>query len=126
MRKKRRYKKECQDNLKFILKDEETKWLQRSHYKELFEGDSNTKDYHVKANGRFRKNRIVKLLQDEGVIEREEYLIKYITNFYKNLFGQPDSSTINLNIQNAPGVTREQAALLIKHFSREELHFCGV
>ena len=86
MRRKRSYKKECRDNLIFILKDEETKWLQRSHYKELFEGDSNTKDYHVKANGRFRKNRIVKLLQDEGVIEGQDNLKDYITKFYQKIF----------------------------------------
>ena len=121
----RKEQKELRAQLHRLLKQEELKWLQRYKDREIKDGDCNTKYYHDNANGRRRK-KFLSLHQDEGVIEREEYLIKYITNFYKNLFGQPDSSTINLNIQNAPGFTREQAALLIKHFSMEELHFCGV
>ena len=45
--------------------------------------------------------------QDEGEIEGDEELIKYITKFCKDLFGQPEISTVNLNIQDAPGITEE-------------------
>lgn len=48
--------------------------------KYLLEGDLNTRYYHVKANGRLRKNRIIKLDQDEGVIEGHNNLKEYITN----------------------------------------------
>ena len=63
---------QCRNDLNKILKEEEIKWLQISKEKELLEGDSNTKYYHSKANGRRRKNRIVSLHQDEGVIEGQE------------------------------------------------------
>jgi hypothetical protein len=51
----------------------------------------------MKANGRRRKKNITNLVQDEGVIEGQPELIKYITNFYKALFGRSDHSTISLN-----------------------------
>ena len=49
------------------------------------------------------ENRILSLEQEEGVIEGEDKIIKYITNFYKKLFGQPDLSTINLNTWGGAG-----------------------
>ena len=76
-------------------------------------------------NGRRRKNRILSLHQEEGIVEGEENLIQYITKFYKDLFGQADTSTIGLSIQDAPGITKEQASLLVKPFSMEEIH-CSV
>lgn len=36
-------KQNCQRDLKIILKEEQIKWLQRSHEKELFNEDSNSK-----------------------------------------------------------------------------------
>ena len=63
------------------------KWLQRYKDKEIKEGDSNTRYYHAKVNGRRGKNRIFSLVQEEGKIEGGDELVKYITNFYKDLFG---------------------------------------
>ena len=65
----------------------EPKWLKRYKDREIKDGDCNTKYYHAKVNGRIRKNRILSLDQEEGVIEGDDNLIKYITNFYKKLFG---------------------------------------
>ena len=87
---------ECMGSLSKIMKEEELKWLQRSGEKELLEGDNNTKYYHAKANGRTRKNRIVRLHREEGVIEGQDNLKKYIT-VYKNLFGRSNISSIQLN-----------------------------
>ena len=56
------------------------------------------------------------------MIEGKEELIKYITNFYKELFGQPEITTINLNMQEALGITEEQAKTLIEPFSMQELY----
>jgi hypothetical protein len=57
----------------------------------LLEGDNNTRYYHSKANGRRRrKTFIISLNQDEGIIEGQENLTRYITDFYKKLFGNPD------------------------------------
>jgi hypothetical protein len=51
--------------------------------KELLEGDNNTRYYHSKASGRRRKSLIISLNQDEGIIEGQENLKRYITDFYK-------------------------------------------
>ena len=41
------------------------------------------------------------LEQEEGTIVGDEALTNYITNFYKNMFGHPDASNINIDIRNA-------------------------
>ena len=45
------------------------------------EGDNNTRYYHMKANGRRTKNQIIRLDQEEGVIEGQKNLVDYITKF---------------------------------------------
>ena len=113
--------KELRRELKEIFKLEEIKWLQRYKDKEIKEGDSNTRYYHAKVNGRRRMNMIVRLEQDEGVIEGEKELIEYITTFYKNLFGQAENSTINLNIQGSAEISPQTQDELVKDFSMEEI-----
>jgi len=44
------------------------------------------------ANGKHRKTRIFRLDQDDGVIEGGGNLKKFITNYYKGLFGVPDGN----------------------------------
>ena len=73
-----------------LLKQEEAKLKERAKFDQLLEGDSNTKLFHAKANGRRRKNKINSLDQDEGKIEGEKNIMEYITNYYKNLFGHPE------------------------------------
>jgi len=58
----------------------------------LLSGDCNTKYFHLVANGKHRKTRIFRLLQDDGVIEGDGNLKKFITNYYKSLFGVPDGN----------------------------------
>jgi len=41
------------------------------------------------ANGKHRKTRIFRLHKDDGVIEGGGNLKKFITNYYKGLFGVP-------------------------------------
>ena len=76
------------------MEQEEIKWLQRYKDREIKDGGNNTKYYHAKVNGRIRKNIIFSLSQAEGEIEGDEELVKYITNFYRDLFGQPENSTV--------------------------------
>uniref|UniRef100_A0A453KWR1 Reverse transcriptase domain-containing protein n=1 Tax=Aegilops tauschii subsp. strangulata TaxID=200361 RepID=A0A453KWR1_AEGTS len=117
----REEQKDLRSQLHGLLKQVEMKWLQRYKDKEIKDGDCNTKYYHAKVNGRRRKNRILSLEQEEGVIEGKDNLIRYITDFYKKLFGQPDTFSINLNILGGQAITREHADTLVKPFSMEEL-----
>jgi hypothetical protein len=72
-----------------LLREEELKWYQRSKSQFILEGDSNTRYFHSMANGWHRKKHIHSLVQDEGTIEGHEQHKSYITNYYKNLFGEP-------------------------------------
>ena len=80
-----------------MLREEELKWYQRSKAQFILQGDSNTKYFHNVANGRHRKKCIHSLLQDEGLIEGQEQLKKYITNYYKGLFGALEEGNISLD-----------------------------
>lgn len=117
----RNVQKTLRRQLNDLLKQEEMKWLQRYKDQEIKEGDCNTRYYHAKANGKRRKNRILSLEQEEGLIEGEENLMQYITSFYKNLFGQTDPSSITLNIQATERISPQDAIELTRPFSKEEL-----
>jgi hypothetical protein len=72
-----------------LLEEEELKWYQWSKSQFILEVDANIRYFHSVANGKHRKKRIHTLIQDEGIIEGQEQLKSYITNYYKNLFGDP-------------------------------------
>jgi hypothetical protein len=59
--------------------------------KHLLEGDDNTKYFQLAANGKYRKQRIYNLEDDNGV-HIEEELKHYITNYYKVLLGNPNKT----------------------------------
>lgn len=97
--------KQCvKDRLAQLLREEEIKWFQRAKTKDLLEGDCNTKYFQLVANGKRRKTRIYRLEQEEGVIEGEENLKKYITKYYKGLFGkaEPDEDITPSDAHNPP------------------------
>jgi mannosylglycoprotein endo-beta-mannosidase len=48
-----------------LLREEEIYWLQRSKTTRLLQGDDNTKYFHLVANGRYRKTKIIQLEQEE-------------------------------------------------------------
>jgi hypothetical protein len=62
-------------------------WFQRAKEKDLLllQGDALTSCFMKKASGRKRKN-IVSLNQEDGVIEGDEDILSYATNFYKKIF----------------------------------------
>jgi hypothetical protein len=80
-----------------MLRGEEIKWYQWAKVQELLEGDSNTKYLQLIANGKHRKTRFFQLQHDETIIEGEEELSGYITNYYKELFAAPSSSSCTLD-----------------------------
>ena len=87
-----------QNDLNKILREEEIKWYQRSKEKDIKEGDGNTKYFMIKASGRKRRSKIFRFIQDEGIIQGDEQLLKYATDFYKKLFGPVELLPVSLNI----------------------------
>jgi hypothetical protein len=78
------------------LREEEIKWYERVKVKTLLYGDDNTQFFHLVANDKHRKQHIFRLDQENGVVVGDSELKKYITNYYKNLFGEPDDTHINM------------------------------
>ena len=75
-----------------FLREEEIKWYQRCKADSLVQGDDNTKYFQMLANGRHRKKHIFALDHDQGHIEGLVPLRKFITKYYKDLFG-PSTET---------------------------------
>jgi hypothetical protein len=67
-----------------LLKEEEIKWYQRSKVNKLFQGDSNTRYFHLESNGKRRKSHIFQLEDGDRIIKGEEPLKSYIMDYYKN------------------------------------------
>jgi hypothetical protein len=85
------------ERLTHMLREEELKWYQKSKVKELLEGDNNTKYFHLIANGKSRKSQIYKLEDGGNTIQGDANLKRYITKYYKGLFGKPDDITFSLD-----------------------------
>ena len=107
-----------------LLQEEEIKYYQRSKADFILMGDSNTRYFQLVANGRHRKKCIYSLQQDEGRIEGQEELKKYITDYYKSLFGAPAEGNFTLDetrTDDIPQVTAEENDILTAPFSEEEV-----
>lgn len=88
------------------------------------EGDNNTKYYHMIVNGKHRKTKIFQLDQEEGVIKGDEEIRKYITKFYKNLFGPPERNNFSMfedQKDGIPQLTVTENEMLTREFSEEEV-----
>ena len=76
------------------------------------------------ANGKRRKTRIYRLEQEEGVIEGEENFKKYITNYYKNLFGNDEVGDFHLDESVKDDITQvleEENRMLTEEFTEKEV-----
>ncbi|KAF5447235.1 hypothetical protein F2P56_032803 [Juglans regia] len=60
--------KRTQEELGFLLEQEDLKWKQRAKEKWLEGGDRNTKFYHASVNQRRKKNLIKKVVDSEGQV----------------------------------------------------------
>ena len=76
------------------------------------------------ANGKRRKTRIYRLEQEEGIIEGEEKLEKYVTKYYKNLFGKSERNNISLDETRKEDITQvleEENMILVEEFIEKEV-----
>jgi hypothetical protein len=104
-----------------LLKKRKLNRYKEQNKKELLEGANNTRYYHSKANGRRRKTLIISLNQDEGVIEGQENLKRYITDFYRKLFGNLDLTNIRFNNFGIDRLTTYDCEMLREDFTMDEL-----
>jgi hypothetical protein len=64
------------------------------------------------------------LVQDEGIIEGQEHLKSYITNYYKNLFGALEKGNFHMDetqTDDIPQVLLEENTLLTVVYSQDEV-----
>jgi len=76
------------------------------------------------ASGKHRKTRIFQLEQEEGLICGDIELKKYITKYYKKLFGPPDNNFVSMDEllrDDIPHVSPQENELLVETFSESEV-----
>jgi hypothetical protein len=80
-----------------ILHEEQIKWYQRAKSNKLLYGDGNTKYFHLVVNGKNRKQRIFQLEEDGQIINGDDQLKNYITEYYRGLFGNMEEDQFSLD-----------------------------
>lgn len=117
-------KNQANEKIARLPHEEELKRYQRSKAQFILQGDSNTRYFHMVANGRHRKKHIHNLHQDEGIIEGHDQLKDYITKYYKSLFGAPEDGAFSLDesrTEDIPQVYYEENVFLTAPFTKEEV-----
>lgn len=79
------------------LEQEELYWYERRHSNWLLKGDNNTSFFHKCANGRKRKNNIIRLIKDGQTIEGVDNLLQHATEYYAELFGPNENRDVQLD-----------------------------
>lgn len=88
--------KECQSSLYKIYQDEETHWQQRSRLKYFFEGDLNTKFFHLTASNRKQNNTILSL-EIDGITVYDPVILKdHISSYFINLLSTSNNILLSL------------------------------
>jgi hypothetical protein len=87
-----------------LLCEEEVKWFQLAKTDKLLYGDSNTKYFHLVANGKHRKTRFFQLEEDDHIIWGDDQLTKYITDYYQGLFGHMGDDYLSLDESGIAGI----------------------
>ncbi len=112
------------NRLSSIMREEEIKWYNRAKSKDIMDGDSNTKYFHLVANGKHRKTIIFQLQDGDQVINGDANLKSHITTYYKGLFGPPDDSTLQFDenrTEDIPQVSLLENDALTQPFSEKEI-----
>ena len=106
-----------------IMGAEEIYWQQRGGEKWILEGDSISNFFHLVANGRRRKKKILSLEHEGETLNDPTQVPSVIYAYYKNLFGIQPPRTVRL----AEGVWEDRGRLnpsdiddLLRPFTEEE------
>jgi hypothetical protein len=73
------------------------KWRQCSRITWIREGDANTKLFHLRANGRRRKNHIPSLTGPSGMVSKHDEKEEILLQHFKKLMGTSLPSDVDLN-----------------------------
>lgn len=106
-----------------LLIQEETIWRQRAQVHWFQGGDLNTCFFHQSASSRKKKNKIIKLKNEEGRrIEGQEGLCDLVGNYYTNLFTASNRSANSFNFLDAVDsmISAEQNVALTRDFTVDE------
>jgi hypothetical protein len=114
---------QTQHRMDELLFREEMMWLQRSWIAWLKEGDRNTKYFHRKAMYRAKKNRISKLMADDGHLTKDKKVMQHMaTTFFKELYTVDSAVSPNEVAQLFQNcITDDTNATLCWEFSDEEI-----
>lgn len=98
-------------------------WRQRAHVHWLEKSDRNTRFFHGYASERKRRNKIRKLVKDDGsVVTEEQEMLQLLTDYYQNLFHSSAGGRYDELLQHVtPRVTEEMNSALCKEFSDLEI-----
>lgn len=106
-----------------LLEKEEIMWKQRSKALWLQDGDKNSAYFHKVANGRKRRNQIVKILDSDGLLRTSPDDIEVVfRHFFQDLFktqGDQDMEEVLNAIETC--VTPEMNELLLKPYTSMEI-----
>ena len=117
-------KSEAEQRIRALLREEEIKWALHGKVLKVVQGDDNTQFFHMIANGKHRKKKILQLEQDKGTIVGHENLKAYISNYYKQLYKPPEASMVSLNesvIGDIPQLRSEENDILSAPFTEKEV-----
>ncbi|XP_020146531.1 uncharacterized protein [Aegilops tauschii subsp. strangulata] len=79
-----------------LLRAEEEYWRRRGGIKWTLKGDANTKYFHAYANGQRRKCAILRLQSEQGLLLRQQDIVRHIYDFYIQLMGSREESRARL------------------------------
>jgi hypothetical protein len=109
--------------LEILLVQEDEKWKQRAKVDWLKQGDRNTKFYHACANQRRSKNRIQKIIDEEGSTwESPEEIQTAFAHYFSELFTIGPTGDMEKCFQSLQErVSEEMNGELLKIFTKEEV-----
>jgi hypothetical protein len=96
------------------------KWRQRSRITWIHEGDANTKFFHLRANGRRRKNHIPSLNGPAGAVTKHEEKEALLLQHFRGLMGSSTMAEVDINWE-ALNINSADLSHLDAPFSLEEL-----
>ncbi|KAL1095180.1 hypothetical protein V6Z11_D06G138700 [Gossypium hirsutum] len=112
--------------LGYFYNKEEIYWAQRSRIRWLKEGNRNTRFFHVSATRRSKKNRIDRIVDDNGNWVTDIHDVsKVVGDYFSKLF-KSTASPNDMNAKLANHFTDEEILNVINHIPRKASRIDGL